>query len=311
MHKIAILHCIYALKNANKFGDSSPHTRCNESPGTRHPTEAPMNLRTLEHTTPALFWLILALLAMALPTSLMGQIDHRTVGDLAWTANVWAKPLKFQLSIALHLLTIVWAMAWMQRHCGMALPGHKVLVVSLAITVLFEVVYITVQGARGAPSHFNRATPLESVGASLMAGGASVLVGASAWIGAVALWRWYRLAPSQREPMLLAIGLGFVLMFVLAGYTGSALGQYRGPFVQVVKDAQAGLPLTGWRTDIGDLRIAHFWGVHSMQAVPLLAWPLSRLTLGLAHGGILAGAIAWSAMTVALMQLALLGKGVL
>lgn len=40
------------------------------------------------------------LLVLALPTGGLGLFDDRTVNGLPWTANVWAKSLKFQLSMA-------------------------------------------------------------------------------------------------------------------------------------------------------------------------------------------------------------------
>jgi hypothetical protein len=252
--------------------------------------------------------LALALLVLALPTLGMGFVDGRTVNGLPWAANVWAKPLKFQLSMAVQLLTMAWALAWMTRH-GHLVPARSIMVVALVITVLFETLYITVQGARGVASHFNRATPLEDLGASLMASGAYVLVGSSAWLGGAALWHWLRQAPHQRQPMLLAIALGFVLMFLLAGFTGSAMGQHRGPFVQAISEPGSPWPLTGWRMDIGDLRISHFMGVHAMQAIPLAAWLVIKLQWRYAQGSVALFAGAWACATLVSMQHALANRG--
>jgi hypothetical protein len=43
-------------------------------------------------------------------------------------------------------------------------------------------------------------------------------------------------------------------------------------------DGGPGLPITDWSLDHGDLRIAHFAGLHGLQLLPLAAWALARFT---------------------------------
>lgn len=206
--------------------------------------------------------LTVALLAAAALTSLAACWDDRMLGY----AGVWIKPLKFQLALALQTTTIGWALTKLDPRTRRYAMPRGLWLLWLTV-VLFEASYITLQGGRGVPSHFNHNTAFESALGRVMAAGASVLVLTTAWVGVCALVQAKR---NHWPPLTLAIGLGFVLGGLLAGYSGGAMGPsgyWPEPLVQPVQS----MPVTGWVLSQTDLRIAHFVGLHQMQWLPVLA----------------------------------------
>lgn len=144
--------------------------------------------------------LTVALLATVVLTSVAAWQDDRMLGY----TGVWMKPFKFQMALALQTGTIAWALTRLdERTRRLAMP-RGLWLLWLAV-VVFEAGYITLQGGRGVPSHFNRNTALESFLGSDMAAGASVLVLTTAWVGSCALKQAHR---TQWPPLTLAIGLG-------------------------------------------------------------------------------------------------------
>jgi hypothetical protein len=208
--------------------------------------------------------LAVALCVVMVPLTVVSlQIDPRVLDDEA----IWLKPLKFQLSLGLHAATVLLIAACLPGD----LPQSRLVrwvKAALGVTVIYEVLFISVQAARGVRSHFNGDdTWFEEIGGEIMAGGAVVLTMAPALIGLALLWHLIR-RRSAALPLQLGMGLGLILSGLLGGYTGGAIGANDGPLV----GAAVGpfLPLTGWSMSGGDLRISHFFGLHAIQALPLV-----------------------------------------
>jgi hypothetical protein len=199
------------------------------------------------------------LLVMMAPTLLAFALDARLLNGI----SVWIKPLKFEASLAVQLLTVAWLMLCLPPEIrnGRLARG---LAMALAAAALFEIAYIVHQASRGEASHFNRTTPAADLMYSLMGVGALVLVGTTAAIGAQILRHGER-----RQPLVFAAGLGLILGAVLGGASGLYMSAQTGHWVGGVASDAGGLPIVGWSRLGGDLRVAHFFGLHLMQVLPV------------------------------------------
>jgi hypothetical protein len=202
---------------------------------------------------------ILLLLA-TIPTLAALGLDGRTLNGI----NVWIKPLKFEVSLALHLLSVAWLMLFLPERQGRLVRG---LAYAMAGAAFFEIAYIALQASRGEASHFNVGTPITGLLYTLMGIGAVTLVATSGWLGALIL----RHGQTSR-PIVFAAGLGLVLGSALGGLLGAYMSSQPGHWVGGEATDRGGLPVFGWSRTGGDLRVAHFVGLHLIQAVPLAAW---------------------------------------
>ncbi len=194
------------------------------------------------------------LLAVGLSTS-----DGRQILDL----NAWVKPIKFLISA----IAFLWTIAWFSRFVQ-ASKALLVISAGVAIVMLLENGLIGMQAARGVTSHFNRSTPFDDFVFSLM--GCLILINTLL----VAWFLWLIDAPFLNRVYLLAIRLG-LLMFLIGSIQGGLLLANKAHTVGM-PDGGPGLPFVNWSTKGGDLRIAHFLGLHGLQIIPLVGWVLSR-----------------------------------
>ncbi|MFI9003284.1 hypothetical protein [Streptomyces sp. NPDC053541] len=197
-------------------------------------------------------------------------------------APIWAKPFKFSLSFIAYALTLAWMLS--------LLPGARARRIGwwagtvLTVASLIEMVLITMQVVRGTRSHFNAATPFDAAVFQLM-GGTVVILWLAALVIAVLLLRARILdratAWAVRLSSLIALA-GAAVGFVMVRPTPEQLAQENPPVTGAhsvgVPDGGPGVPLLGWSTTGGDLRIAHFFGMHALQLVPLVLLLLAALT---------------------------------
>ncbi len=220
--------------------------------------------RQIHHRNPLLStigWLHIGLLVIFLG---LLPFDDRLVTGV----NPWVKPSKFAISIAI----FSWTMAWILFYFNNKPRRIKTYSRLFAGTMLLEMAIITTQAARGTTSHFNVfSSPLNGILFVLM----GVFITMNLIVTIVLFIDFLRLRTTLAKPMLWAIRLGLFTM-ILASFEGFAMTSILSHTVGAA-DGGPGLPVVNWSTIAGDLRVAHFLGMHGLQIFPLFAFMLTRL----------------------------------
>lgn len=252
----------------------------------------------LHRTNPALSWTGWLNVALLLVALVLLPFDQRHVTG----ALVWLKPLKFSLSI----IAFAWTLGWLLADLpGPAQRAVRRLSRGVAVSMAVEQAVIFIQATRGTTSHYNQATLLDGALFGVMGLFIVLNTAMTAW----ALYLVWRHRPHGPAAYVWGVRLGLLLFLV-----GSVLG---GMMIHLnqhtvgAPDGGPGLPGLGWSTQTGDLRIAHFLGLHALQAVPLLGWGLSRWVPRRAVLLTWAGAALYAAAVAALFALALAGRPLL
>jgi hypothetical protein len=231
-----------------------------------------------------------AAMAVLLALCLLAMLaDARQIGGV----SVWMKPAKFAASFWLWLWTLAWAwgaLAQAARHGFLA----GLVVWGTVVAGLYEQLWITFRAALGQPSHFATDT-IGAIAYGLMGLFAVLLVAMAALLGVLVLGRGDR---AQPRAWRLAVGCGLVIAGLAGGVTGASISAIGSPLVGGVA---GNWPPFFWSATGGDLRMAHFLGVHAMQALPALA------LLGAGSLGVAAGALGWSALTIGAYAAAMAG----
>jgi hypothetical protein len=244
-------------------------------------------------------------------------VDPRVITN----APAWMKPAKFAASILIYTATL-----WILLPAIADRPGF-VRVVSWAVLIGLglEMALIALQAARGTTSHFNNTTEFDAMVFRAM-GGTIMVIWLLTMIVAALFFRRHLAHPALTWGVRLGfigtiIGMGVAILMTLPTpeqQQAAAAGLpalFQGAHSVGVADGGPGLPIVGWSTTGGDLRIGHFVGLHALQVVPLVALILMRFSpswlpaRAQAQLTAIAG-VAWIALTLLLTWQALRGQPV-
>ncbi len=228
------------------------------------------------------------------------QFDLRTFDG----GDVWIKPTKFVFSIAVFALTAAWFFGYVRPDRRSAWNMRAIVAIIVAAGS-FEIFYIAWQAGHGLASHFNKSSVFYEVMYALMGLGAVSMVATTPLLA----WEiWRRPAPGLQPDYRAAVVIGLVLCFVLGGGFGIYMSQQPGHAVGLIGGRA---PIFGWNRAGGDLRIAHFLGIHAEQAIPLLGWLLGGASPRLRRPALIGGSLAYSVLAIALFIQAIEGHPLL
>lgn len=203
--------------------------------------------------------------------------------------SAWYKPFKFAFSTMMY----VWAMAWYLHY----LPDFRMGPFNWTIVVLlgFEIVYIALQAGRGQISHYNSSTPFYSTMFALMGIAATLVTLYTAYVGYLfCVGSFHQLPVYYLWSIRLAI-----FIFVVFSFEGFAMGARLSHSVGAIND-NSNWFVVGWSKTVGDLRVAHFIGMHALQILPLLSFYVVKNVKGTIVVSILYGLLALGTLIQAL-----------
>jgi hypothetical protein len=240
--------------------------------------------------TKSLYWLAVISVLGAVVLVPFWIFDARELGGV----SVWEKPLKFFISSAIFSFTFSWLSSFITKGSRWVKLAGLLIAISLAV----ELVLIVAMAALGTTSHFNVSTPTAIVIWSLMATFISIVLFATLFLSITILLQ------KQQEfnlKLTLVLGslntaIGMGLAYLMTSPTANQLANFQGiagAHAVGVEDGGPGLPFFGWSTVAGDLRVGHFFGLHSIQVAAILLAVTLVLPMALRVPLLIVGNLTW------------------
>jgi hypothetical protein len=224
-----------------------------------------------------------ALAAAAAVGALIAGVLYATDPRELLGVSLWEKPLKFLLSSVIYALTLSWFYSFTarSRRFGWWLG------VGIVAFLVIELIIIVGAAALGVTSHFNVSSPLAIALWSTMATAISLTWGATFLMGAL-LWKSSLIPRVLRDAIRWGLGIalgGMGIAFAMTPPQANQIADWQGiagAHAVGVADGGPGLPFLGWSTVAGDLRISHFFGLHALQILPVVALVVTALLTSVA-----------------------------
>jgi hypothetical protein len=230
--------------------------------------------------------ILAAITSSTLIISILGLIfDPRVTAIINTPA--WSKLFKFSVSVLVMTPALIWVI--------LITEGKTRRIANIAASVIgtmlsLEMILLLIQATRARPIHFNYTTPLDTALWITMTIGIFTMFTAFVVL-VIAVWRGVK----QQPVIAWAIKIGMVITAVglmtpnlsvspstaqinalKANQPNILLGAHTIGSSSATPDAEPGLPLIGWNTQHGDIRIGHFIGLHALQLIPLFGVWLSK-----------------------------------
>jgi len=183
------------------------------------------------------------------------SFDTRTILGI----NPWIKPIKFCLSVGIYLFTIAWFLEYIKSHKRI----KKVISYVTGVSMILEILIVIFQAMRGVKSHFNEDTTFDQILFGIM----GLLIGLTTIMVVIYFLTLSFGKSSISGPYKLSVLISIILFLVASGVGGLMISN--GAHTVGAPDGGEGIFFFNWSRTFGDLRIAHFIGMHAIQVIPM------------------------------------------
>lgn len=173
--------------------------------------------------------------------------------------NPWIKPIKFCVSVGIYVFTIAWFLYYIKSYSRL----KKWISYLTGITIIIEIIIISFQAFRGVKSHFNNASTFDQILFGIM----GLCIGIVTLLIVIYFFTLFIGKSSISGPYRLSILLS-ILIFLIGSWVGGVMISNESHTIGGA-DGSEGILFFNWSKLFGDLRIAHFLGLHSIQVIPL------------------------------------------